>query len=367
MRCRAGERWEGRCRRGVPSLLAVFAVVLLGLQRFALGHGYMQVPAARSLGNKGANAYCQQCGNGLGNRSGGTYPPGICGDPFQGTSSNFAGGPGPIRATYSQGQTVDVQAILTANHGGRFRVKMCPDVSSSATQSCFDSNTLKRKDTGATDYWLLTGSYGDSPPYSMQYILPAGVACSNGCLLQWEYTAMQSCVVQCPQSECGPYANRSNPITGSVNMNLCPPTLTGPGGAEVFRNCADIRISSGGSNPTPAPAATMTRQPTVPTNCVNASPDECSAWGPSSCIYSGVSAKCAKMCGTCTGTPSSVPAPAPTRPPPSTPVAAPGGSCGPSANAHCPSPQCCSQWGWCGVTSDHCGSGCQRLWGTCSR
>jgi len=30
-----------------------------------------------------------------------------------------------------------------------------------------------------------------------------------------------------------------------------------------------------------------------------------------------------------------------------------------------PTGQCCSQWGWCGVTSGHCGAGCQRSFGTC--
>lgn len=40
-------------------------------------------------------------------------------------------------------------------------------------------------------------------------------------------------------------------------------------------------------------------------------------------------------------------------------TAAPGGACGAAVNARCPSGQCCSQWGYCGVTSGHCGSGCQ--------
>ncbi|KAK0728914.1 hypothetical protein B0T21DRAFT_203386 [Apiosordaria backusii] len=31
----------------------------------------------------------------------------------------------------------------------------------------------------------------------------------------------------------------------------------------------------------------------------------------------------------------------------------------------CPAGQCCSQYGWCGVTSEHCGAGCQSGFGTC--
>ncbi|KAK4647827.1 uncharacterized protein QC761_104780 [Podospora bellae-mahoneyi] len=33
---------------------------------------------------------------------------------------------------------------------------------------------------------------------------------------------------------------------------------------------------------------------------------------------------------------------------------------------NCPSGQCCSQYGWCGVTSEHCGTGCQSGFGTCT-
>jgi len=32
----------------------------------------------------------------------------------------------------------------------------------------------------------------------------------------------------------------------------------------------------------------------------------------------------------------------------------------------CPSGQCCSQYGWCGTTSDYCGAGCQSAFGTCT-
>lgn len=39
-----------------------------------------------------------------------------------------------------------------------------------------------------------------------------------------------------------------------------------------------------------------------------------------------------------------------------------GGACGAAVNARCPSGQCCSQWGFCGVTTSHCGTGCQALY-----
>jgi hypothetical protein len=43
-------------------------------------------------------------------------------------------------------------------------------------------------------------------------------------------------------------------------------------------------------------------------------------------------------------------------------TAAPGGACGANAKARCPSTQCYSQNGWCGVTAAHCNSMCQATW-----
>jgi hypothetical protein len=42
------------------------------------------------------------------------------------------------------------------------------------------------------------------------------------------------------------------------------------------------------------------------------------------------------------------------------------GGCGPSsANTKCPSTLCCSQYGYCGSTSEYCGNGCQGTFGVC--
>lgn len=43
------------------------------------------------------------------------------------------------------------------------------------------------------------------------------------------------------------------------------------------------------------------------------------------------------------------------------------GTCGPDANMRCgtDSNKCCSSGGWCGDSEDHCGSGCQSLFGDC--
>ncbi|RIB04564.1 CBM Family 18/Carbohydrate Esterase Family 4 protein [Gigaspora rosea] len=43
------------------------------------------------------------------------------------------------------------------------------------------------------------------------------------------------------------------------------------------------------------------------------------------------------------------------------------GTCGPDKNTKCPDNYCCSQWGYCGGTSDFCGEGCQQGFGTCGQ
>ena len=50
----------------------------------------------------------------------------------------------------------------------------------------------------------------------------------------------------------------------------------------------------------------------------------------------------------------------------SAPVANPGGNCGGGRGIVCPGTQCCSQYGWCGITTAHCGTGCQVRFGRCN-
>ncbi|KAK2052915.1 polysaccharide deacetylase [Colletotrichum caudatum] len=44
----------------------------------------------------------------------------------------------------------------------------------------------------------------------------------------------------------------------------------------------------------------------------------------------------------------------------------PDGSCGGEKAYTCPGTTCCSEYGYCGDTTGHCGTGCQPLFGTCS-
>jgi peptidoglycan/xylan/chitin deacetylase (PgdA/CDA1 family) len=46
-------------------------------------------------------------------------------------------------------------------------------------------------------------------------------------------------------------------------------------------------------------------------------------------------------------------------------IVSPDNSCGGSKGYTCPSGKCCSQYGWCGSTSSYCGTGCQSAFGIC--
>eukprot|EP00953_Heterococcus_sp_UTEX-ZZ885_P001950 1562-Heterococcus_DN1.PRE.1 len=206
------------------ALLCVLAALML--PQLAQGHGYITNPAARNY-NPNDGFYDDHAGNGAGSPVRFNPAPGICGDPFQDhASTNFAGTVGPIRATYTQGQTITTTQTITVNHGGYLMLKVCPNSPGAATQACFNSNVLQGPN--GSKYWLTSGSYLNTPPFSLAWTLPPGVSCPNGCLLQWEYTAMQSCIENCNSSICGTaYASKNNPINGQTGMPSCP-TAAGP-------------------------------------------------------------------------------------------------------------------------------------------
>ena len=72
--------------------------------------------------------------------------------------------------------------------------------------------------------------------YSLTYQLPAGISCDGGCVLQWRYFAMQSCVVRgCNPTYCGAYAAGTNAVYGGQPGFCGDP---GVAAAEFFLNCA---------------------------------------------------------------------------------------------------------------------------------
>lgn len=113
----------------------------------------------------------------------------MCGDPYQAMSTSFATQPTDIQATYTAGQTINLQVLLNVNHGGRFGFKLC-NRRNSLDQACFDQFPLVRADTGKRFFYILEGTWGEQSvarprSFSMSYRLPAGVTCDGGCVLQW--------------------------------------------------------------------------------------------------------------------------------------------------------------------------------------
>ncbi|KAI8474593.1 MAG: hypothetical protein J3K34DRAFT_492907 [Monoraphidium minutum] len=183
---------RGAARRAaVPRLLALLAALLAAaalLLRGADAHGFLYEPGARNVVK--SNFYDDQSGNG----------PGVCGDSFQGLTTNFVNEPSPSQATYAAGATITLRAKLTANHGGKFSFRLCPRTTG-LDEACFGSNYLVRADNGQRDTWV-TGAMD----YTTQYRLPAGI--SGPAVLQWTYYAMQSCVEPgCDRTHCGVYAD----------------------------------------------------------------------------------------------------------------------------------------------------------------
>jgi hypothetical protein len=72
----------------------------------------------------------------------------------------------------------------------------------------------------------------------MTYQLPAGISCDGGCVLQWRYFAMQSCVEKgCDRTYCGAYADGTNAVYGG-RPGFCGDP--GVAAAEFFLNCAGM-------------------------------------------------------------------------------------------------------------------------------
>jgi hypothetical protein len=68
-----------------------------------------------------------------------------------------------------------------------------------------------------------------------------------------QYRTANSCIDWCEAAECGPaYSSRRNAIVGNT-PDWCSSTLS----TEIFRDCADIRIGTGGgTTPAPTPGST---------------------------------------------------------------------------------------------------------------
>lgn len=182
----------------------------------ARGHGYLATPESRNVQMN--SDYCPQCLN-----AGGTWAVfqgglpgkyGVCGDPADGPRKHER--PVRISKTYRAGEVIRVKVVLTANHKGRWGLKLCP--STNVSQECFDAHVLKRTD--GRDYT----NVGSKSTFSVKYRLPKGVRC-RWCVLQWTYETANSCNLP------------GSPVLGGL------PDCRSSTNWERFWNCADVRIT----------------------------------------------------------------------------------------------------------------------------
>jgi hypothetical protein len=185
--------------------------------------------------------------------------------------------PGEVVAVYGQGGTVNVDSVITVNHLGRVRVRVCPlDAKRMDNRDgCVD---LERAD-GKGTYWYLPfvqgwagGTSGNVPPlygdgFFESYVLPeitpkegceSGQRCdaykdmivyrtkwrlpkdyvSEHSKLVWEWMTAHSCWPPCP-------AELENEPT-CKNAQVFPQCgAQGAAYPEFFFNCADIRVREG--------------------------------------------------------------------------------------------------------------------------
>jgi len=95
------------------------------------------------------------------------------------------GSPGPVQATWTQGQRVDITWNVQANHGGWYSYRLCPD--GSDTEECFSKHVLKNVHG---EEWMKI-DYADCCWYTKMVdtmIIPDDISCER-CTLHWRWDA----------------------------------------------------------------------------------------------------------------------------------------------------------------------------------
>jgi len=328
-------------------LLGINAYLLLCLPTQVYGHGYLKTPRSRNfvayedgkywpkLEEDPAIEDCPHCLN-----LGGVLSQcGITGDRNYDFPKNGLGGPMHvnIQSTYAEESIITLDVVLSAHHRGHFTFNACPyDPNSplAPTPECFDDYPLEfvsdelysaPKDPNypgrayiAPSGWpghIMDNTGVSGMLFSYKFKLPAGLR-GDHILLQWHYLTANSCAHDGYKDYDWP-----DPSWKPTNLGLCIIPPDGRGVPEQFWNCAEISIipSSPTNPPTLSPPiAPTTAQPSVaPTEPTTAAP---------------------------------VPPPTPTPPPVI-------GTCGGGqvGNGVCSDPNnCCSEWGWCGTSPEHC-------------
>lgn len=214
--------------------LVLVATAVVVFPQPAGGHGYLADPAARNVQRN--TDHCPACLNAGGAAvTGISQRFGVCGDPWNGAKRHEAFGrqahPPRIARWYRRGQTISVRVDMTANHRGRWSLRLCPLPGSGSpyterrylNQRCFNRHKLRR-----TDGSMYTYVPSDKHSFRASYRLPRNVTCRR-CVLQWLYETANSCS---PRGIPARYTGYKLGTCGTRNA---------PAG-EVFVNCADIAI-----------------------------------------------------------------------------------------------------------------------------
>ena len=114
---------------------------------------------------------------------------------------------GESQATYTEGDVVEFNVVLTAYHKGDFRFRVCriegttpEDERAQLSEQCFDEHVLEQADVGGAQspgtarYFI--GPTSDNWNYKIKYQLPDGLSCDGidaRCVLQWHYVTGNSC------------------------------------------------------------------------------------------------------------------------------------------------------------------------------
>jgi hypothetical protein len=282
-----------------PVVLA--ALLMTGAIVCVDGHGYLAVPKSRNLVANGKGLeYCPHCLNSgsaanvkaydvLGGVWDRNYPEteqslvrhGLCGD-NPGETKYMLGGSiygspagGNVQATYTSGQSIDINVIITAHHMGWWQVYLC-DKGDALTQDCLNKRMLLRDPNDPSispldarfpgRYYMVPTCYGAAAMnQTARYKLPAGLTCTN-CVLQWYWVTANTChgggytgvTFPAAGGSCGGDGGASGWLPRANSACVDNPSLY----PEEFWNCADVRIVAA-SGPTPPPTSTSAPAPTT--------------------------------------------------------------------------------------------------------
>jgi hypothetical protein len=101
------------------------------------------------------------------------------------------------QATYTEGQEIVIEVVITANHAGHFDVFVCPDGDTS-TQECFLDHPLTFVEDmlhgGPVDDHYPSRAYisPNAKFFKLKYRLPEGIQ-GDQAMLQWRYVTANSC------------------------------------------------------------------------------------------------------------------------------------------------------------------------------